>query len=215
MPRKLTPHEAALLLGVSPSQLRKLKNIPGEVRTEGNQRRFWDNQDFRAECLRRRAAKESSASRARRVKQATVLLSPEQSKWGAEMAFQGIAGVAINDDSDVSFAGCDEAARKQVFQRLSFIEKGRRWWIGEHEIMSRQLGHPENPKAKLEAETCRFYPRTLRMVSLSFEHHLEAMQNAEGSLATALEWLKMSAINNWRLPELRAYLHRRKALLSE
>lgn len=64
-------------------------------------------------------------------------------------------------------------------------------------------------------DTCEFYGLLRRRSKLSNEHHVEAMQAANGDEAVAADWLDQAEANGWTRPQLRAAIRRAKQQAAE
>lgn len=60
------------------------------------------------------------------------------------------------------------------------------------------------------AKVAQFFPASMRLSELTFEHHVEAWLAAGNDQAKALEWLHEAVKGKWKVPQMRAHI--RKAL---
>jgi hypothetical protein len=95
----------------------------------------------------------------------------------------------------------DPAMRQKLFRR----------YTAERE----DVAHVDVKTLNEWRDTADFYKVARRRAELSNQHHVEAMQGADGDEAIADEWLDKAVANHWTRPQLRAAIRRSKQSLSE
>ena len=104
---------------------------------------------------------------------------------------------------------------KLIGDFLTHVGDAEDWWRADYVKAVSSRHNPEKARVTLaeqgmEQASFDFYlsasslfPPSLRVASLSFEHHKEALIGSDHNQANALVWLNLADTNGWDVPTLR------------
>lgn len=115
------------------------------------------------------------------------------------------------------------AQLKLVGDFLSQVGDAEDWWKADYVKTVSERHNPEKARITLleqgmEQGSFDFYlsasslfPPSIRVPTLSFEHHKEALLGTDHNQANALVWLNLADTNGWDVPTLRKAIRQSKA----